>query len=311
MSPASTPAVPYVLEVRSWSFANVLPYSQDAWKPADVTVHVERARTVKGVVRDPSGRPVAGAHVLAGSDDAVSVGRPTGADGTFSIGGLRPGKVGLYVSVEGRFGGHEPAVLVEAGAEDVVLTLDPGIELVVHVDNWPAGERESGEAALFEQSGREPAYATTRVAPDGSARFRGLGAGRAYTLWIAPGGGGLSLLQRDVRAAATPVHVSLTRGKSITGRLTIPSGAKLRNVMASREDGLMHVQGTAKADGTYEILGLPEGSWTVQASAAERCGPIPRRGRRSRGRHGRRGSSGAGATTSLRSTRRRTCGPRP
>jgi hypothetical protein len=30
---------------------------------------------------------------------------------------------------------------------------------------------------------------------------------------------------------------------------------------------MMHVQGTAKPDGTYEILGLPDGTWSVQASA--------------------------------------------
>ena len=47
-------------------------------------------------------------------------------------------------------------------------------------------------------------------------------------------------------------------------RVTKPDAA---TVIASRYDGYLTVQGSMKADGSYEIDGLPDAEWSVQVSA--------------------------------------------
>ncbi len=262
------PALAYCLEVEVWSSRPRLhSSSRDDWKPVDTTVRLGRSLSVKGTVRDPAGHPMAGACVWA-SDDSVSWGpTKTGMDGTFTIGGLAAGEVVLRVSIEGNGGGAAAETRVTVGTEGVVLTLDPGLDLVVRVTGWPVGA-PSTAATLFEQGAGEPTYASARIAADGTARVRGLLADRAYTLWIPPLPDGRSLLTRDVRVGTGAIAVTLAPGKTIRGRLVVPAGAKVRGLFASREGGFMTVPGTWTSDGAYEIAGLPETAWTVSATAA-------------------------------------------
>ncbi len=259
------PAARYVLRVElDRSGSTFLPYASEGWEPKDQTIHLSRSLSIRGVVRDPSGRPVADAEVFVVSDDMAWAPRATGADGTFSIVGLSAGHVVVNVSV-GDVWDEATAKEVEAGDQHVVLTIDPGLELVVRIDDWPARRAAWTHARLSPQGDPESASLSVRVASDGTARFRGLKADRAYTLWIPPDADAWSLLRRDVRATSGDVHVRLARGKSITGRLLAADGMKARRVVASM-DGAGGVSGTVKADGTYEIVGLPDGTWSVEAS---------------------------------------------
>ncbi len=256
----------YELEVSGQSRGGALPFTEERWKPADLTVRLERSLHVKGVVRDPSGKPVEGADVVALTDDTVFSVRPTGADGAFEIDGLPAGTVVLRASIGGgKWGGSDAGVRVAVGSEDVVLTIDPGLPLTVRVENWPAGEH--GDAALVQQDGGHESRLSGRIASDGSVAFRGVKAGTSYVLWIPPSTEGLSLLLRDVRAGSAVLPVRLVPGKSITGRLTVPAGAEVRGIAASMLDGGVRARGSANPDGTFEIRGLPEGAWAVAAWA--------------------------------------------
>jgi len=154
-------------------------------------------------------------------------------------------------------------VVVAAGSEDVVLTIDPGPSLLVRVDGFPSTGFSWAQATLHSV---EPRTVTRsmNLSPDGSARFLGLRGDATYTLFVGPVEG-RSALRRGVRAGGE-VRVSLTPGKSITGRLRLPEGTEHSNINA-RFEQFAHVQGTIDRDGRYEIVGLTDGTWTVFAWA--------------------------------------------
>ena len=112
---------------------------------------------VRGVVRDPAGKPVAGAGVRHGRDgDSVT----TAADGSFVLGRLPEPDVDLYVT-EGPYveAGREDRRPVHAGS-DVVLEIDLGLELTVEIVNPPS---TLGIAELTPLPG--PEFSRRRCAP--------------------------------------------------------------------------------------------------------------------------------------------------
>lgn len=259
----------------SVSATDALQHEEEAWTPADVTIRLERAYTISGVVRDGAGKPVSGANVQCSKDKQGWSGTQAGDDGRFSCGGLTAGE--YYVKA--RIGwGSEPAdgaaaekdvQRVQAGAKDVVLTVDAGLELVVKIENWPA-DGPTWHNPQLSVEGTRPrnlGWSDARIDSEGKVRFRGLRDSETYRLWIPPIEGGLSCVATGLRAGGVEVRVRLTPGKSITGRINAPAGATGINVSASAEGGGYGVGGTVEADGRYRIEGLPEGAYSVSAHA--------------------------------------------
>lgn len=259
----------------SVSATDALQHEEEAWTPADVTIRLERAYTISGVVRDGAGKPVPGANVQCSKDKQAWSGTQAGDDGRFSCGGLTAGE--YYVKA--RIGwGSEPAdgaaaekdtQRVPAGAKDVVLTVDAGLELVVKIENWPA-DGPTWHNPQLSVEGTRPrnlGWSNEQIDSEGKVRFRGLRDSETYRLWIPPIAGGLSCVATGLRAGGAEVRVRLTPGKSITGRINAPAGASGLNVSASAEGGGYGVSGTIEADGRYRIEGLPEGSYAVYAHA--------------------------------------------
>lgn len=245
-----------------------LPWSREDWRPADTTVRLERGqnrnRAVSGWVRDTTGQPIEGALVCPCDDEQCFSPETTHADGTFTVEDLGAGDVTLEATVPGLLSGDEGGTRVQPGSR-VVLVVDLGLELVVRIADWQPDA--PAWANLWGLRGEATVQASARIAADGTARFRGLAPGGTYSLWVPPTKDGRSLLRTDVRASSSPLHVALLPGKSIRGRLTLPEGARPAGVTASLHDGHLTVSGTVEADGTYEIAGLPEGTWTVRARA--------------------------------------------
>ncbi len=272
------PAATYQLQVEPDSPSALLGHARNGWTPADTTVRLERGLPVRGVVRDPAGRPLAGAGVRAAvaTDNLMRFHADvaTEGDGTFAFEGLPAGEVLLFATLAE---GSSRAVMqsVQAGATDVVLTLDPGLGLTVRIAEWPATE-VAAKATLVEQDLEVPVTITARIGPDGTVRFYGLAPDRAYTLWIPPTRAGRSLLRRDVRTAAEPLAVALAPGRTIAGRLTVPPGARVTRIVASTLRGQALAPGTWTDDGSYRIDGLPDGTWTIVATAHN--GPTSYRG---------------------------------
>lgn len=262
------PDATYLLAVEPPDGQGLLPASRDLWRPADSVITLERSRSITGIVRDESGEPVPGAHVFARSSDRELVSGTTVHDGTFVLRGFAPGRVELHASLEsGMQGAVGQGVHAVAGVEGVRLLLHRGIHLDVKIDNWPVGEWVPFGASLYPIGGDAEWRITKPVEADGSVTFIGIPAGRPVTLWVAPVADGRSLLEREIVPGSGPLHIRLTMGKTIVAQVSGPPGAKVTNVSATLADPAITVLGRDIGHGKYEMRGLPDGNWTVQAWA--------------------------------------------
>ncbi len=240
------------------------------WRPKDEAVVLERGYVVKGVVRDQTGRPVANASVMRREgENSVRGVATTGADGTFTISDLPAGTVMLSASPgEGMmWHGGDPnagATAVTAGAENVVLTVDLGLELAVTVEN------PGGTSWLQAQLGREGegqgggmAHSSVRA---GVVRFRGLRSDETYTLFVGPSEDGLIAYVTGVRAGGD-LRVRLVPGKTVTVRVIAPAGAQNLGAYIQGAGFTAGSRGATGPDGRVEVRGVPDGTWKVQATA--------------------------------------------
>lgn len=259
------PSGAYMLQIEgARDESEFVRYAQRGWMPRDETIKLTRGGRIRGVVRDPSGKPVAGASVFSSSEEWVNAPVTSGADGAFSIIGLRPGdRVALSVSMNGNWD-ERTARTFAVGDEHVVLTIEPGLDLAVRVGNWRRQDA-STVALLIPEDGARLGVLQATVGSDGSTRFRGLRANDTYSLWIPPDREGWTLQRRGIQAETNELRVLLVRGASITGRISGPDGVVYGRVVASTHGGLASVFGSVRLDGAYEIVGLPEGTWTVEA----------------------------------------------
>ncbi len=261
--------VTYRLDVQ---VAEYVGFSQSPWAPADTTVRLERAFTVSGIVKDKAGKPVARANVQWTKDRAGGSwsGNQANEDGRFTLTGLGAGEVYLRAVIGWNFqpdAAKDEPVRALAGAKDVVLIVDVGIDLVVKIENWPA-DAPAWHTPMLTVEGdnaRQLGNEDMRISPDGVMRFRGLRESETYALWIPAIPGGLSCLATGLKTGGAEVRVRMTPGKSVTGRITAPAGAD--NVQVSVNATGISTSGKVDADGRFTIEGLPDGAYDVHGHA--------------------------------------------
>jgi hypothetical protein len=246
--------------------------TRESWTPADVEVALERGYVIRGIVRDAGGKPLANVTVMRRQGDRTEQLAQTKTDGTFEVTGLPAGPVVLVARPQGTYRHDLPSVTVDAGAEDVHLVVDAGATLVVRIPMATEAARGSVHGWLYESGGERAQPAGGAFAErDGDAwklTFPGLKPDVRYTLWIAPQESDWYALATDLGAGPTPVIVRLERGGTIRGRLTLPDGATNVGVSVASEQGLT-ANGRVAPDGTYEVRGLPPGTWTVRGYARD------------------------------------------
>jgi len=267
------PAHVYLLDVAP-SGTGALRSSTERWVPGDTTIRLARALRITGVVRDRHGRAVPTARVEANIGEDVGTHDVDGA-GRFVLEGLREGTVGLRAVPPGGAGGvgadSADWTPVQAGALDVVLTLDLGATLVVRVEGWSPEEAvgaapwASAPEAILEREGGPDGSPIHRssIADDGTIRFHRLDPAHTYTLWIAPVGD-RSLRKSGVRAGAD-VRVRLEAGKTLSFRVVGPTS--FDDVTISFVGCPLPVSWwrVVKSDGTADVRGYPPGRYTVKA----------------------------------------------
>jgi hypothetical protein len=241
----------------------------DPWIPRDGTVVLPRTFSVEGVVHDVAGRPVPGVLVMQEVGVNGETGHRTDGEGRFRITGLAGDDVVLRAALPGHArdrAAGSGGVRVPAGATDVVLILDVGLEIVVRVDNPERFPMAQVVARLLVQ--REGRTLTLDVAGSASApfRFRGLRPGDDCTFWIAAQGGSDHAIHVPGLKPGADVLARARPGRSITGRLEVPAGATSLGLGA--EHAGLRAWGQVNEDGTFEIRGLPEGTtWVVRGVA--------------------------------------------
>lgn len=197
----------------------------------DLAWHVSPSARVAGRVRARSGEPIAGATVSLKAADSVSFGQAeTGADGTFTADGLRPGAVTVGVIADG-FLAPPAAVATAASATP------PSCEVVL--------DRGGGIAGLVVDAQGQP-LAGVRVAAAPVPDTTGLdgGGGRsdrtgAFTIGpLLPGAYRVQVDAEndDVFATSPAVDVTVAQNASAEVRLvaTVPGGALEGRVVDGR-----------------------------------------------------------------------------
>lgn len=260
-----------------------LDHEDSRWLPRACTIRLRPNLSVKGIVRDGAGLAQSDGEIAwRAGDGPWSVG-PLEDDGTFWITDLPPGPVVL----EPRFpdlGLPDDAFrkVVEAGARDVVLTVDLSTEIAVRVEGWPS-EAANGYA-LLSATGPDAGPRPFRSPIDarGVARFRGVTPGTPYALFVpcstaelvefGPEGDVHRIVLREgLTTGAAVTTVKLIAGQSLGGRVDLsqvpePERADvLRTTIVSVADGPVRASCRPDGDGAFEIRGLPEGTWTVEA----------------------------------------------
>lgn len=233
------------------------------WTPQDTTVRLVAARAVRGRVRDATGRPISEVVIEYADEEEWGGSVETEKDGTFTLEDLGGGDVRLAARIEGLGFDRGPATVVKAGDTSVEVVLDPGHLLRVSLGTTWADRR----VVWFDPSTSGPQRVATEVDEYGIATVRVRDPDRAYGIWVPPDDDAQSLLRTDVRRGDPPPHLTLTRGHAIRVKVTAPPGAERVVVRASRFGGRVKARGELAADGTYEIVGLPAGEWTVEAEA--------------------------------------------
>ncbi len=243
---------------------------RNVWQPGDDRIVLEQALLIRGRVIDEAGVPVANASVSHqnSKDGEKWLGQRTKEDGSFRIGRLRPGPVTLRVGPPGTSLAHPLAsVIVEAGREDLELTIPRGASLKIVFTNWRiAAEPANGiGTVVLTPMGRPTERHAFPIQGDATAEAVGLEAGMDYILW-----GRFHplfdryLLVRGVRASAEPLEVRIEKGGTISGRAIRPKGL-LRYHIVMHGPGVSREGLVNPEDGTFRIHGVPPGRWTVHA----------------------------------------------
>lgn len=205
--------------------------------PQQVTL--DPLRIVKGRVLESGSRsPLAGALVWMGGPPAVR----SAADGTFAFpmrSGVHFGDLRLEAAAPGHVvrsasfrEGQEPVLLLSPAAEIHGSVTEAGGKPVAGVEVSAIAADEQGDPDLRRD-------AKTRTAADGSFHLSGLIPGRTYRLGVQRAGLAPAVRLADAGAAA-PVHIVLSPGARISGRVLDDEGhpvAGVRVVLSPTAEG--------------------------------------------------------------------------
>jgi hypothetical protein len=228
-----------------------------------VTVRLERGRRIRGlVVEAGTSAAIAGASVAL-AEDAGTASTPTDADGTFALDGVPP-HAGLVVSHPR----YQPAIAGPVGLDDdepLRIELERGgrvAGVVLGRDGSPLAGARVRWQSLGATTGADGRYALDGLKP---------GSQRLEKVDRADGPDGRETALVDVVAGTTVAH-DFGVGPRVEGAVTFrgepAQGARLSMVQsptggpASSETLLTRVA-SAGEDGSYAMLGVPVGRWSM------------------------------------------------
>ena len=207
-----------------------------------LTVVMRRGLSVRGIVKDEEGRPLAGCEVSLSAMREIRAGRggvqmgligpgnqvrrETGADGRFEFRGLKAGEYTLSARRPGfSRASVDPVNVSEARAsEPLELTLRPGstISGVLRdrtgngASGWFVSARPAGQGGMAMGPGANRTEEPT--GPDGAFLLEGLNAGESYELQVM-GQAGLGPRRSGIVAPAEGVELTVNGTGQVRGRV--------------------------------------------------------------------------------------------
>src|SRR3954452_16744738 len=254
-------------------------------KDARLDVQMSTGMRVTGFVVSDGGAPIADATITAQSASEMDGGRSGRSDGNgaYTIEGLAPG----HYTFNAFKNGYSSGVLRDvdiATSGPVRITLKSGGVITGHVNGLTAPELEQTTVFASGTGGGGPMGASTAPV-DSAGNFRIEGAPSGTVRLSARtgamfGGSSKSAAPKTVElepGGTAQVDIDFKSSTVIRGRVTrngaavpnaqvmfIPRGAKSQTSASASADG----------DGRYELSGLDDGTYTVQAMDMERLNPF-------------------------------------
>jgi protocatechuate 3,4-dioxygenase beta subunit len=232
----------------------------------NVELRLDRAAKVSGQVRSSDGGPLSGVSVsvvetagrrpgLMGGDRAT-----TDADGEYALTSVPPGQRNFTFNKEG-FVAATKSVDAAAGKESRLdATLDRGRQLTGRVID-DSGQAVAGADIRAEGEPARPVQTDS----EGGFTLAGLRDGKVH---LAAHRNGYVDAREEVDTVAQPnVTLTLTRGATITGRVSGLTADELSNTFVSYYGGFGGYGNTRPdAAGNFSITGVRDGKMTVSAS---------------------------------------------
>lgn len=241
-----------------------------------------RDATIKGKTVDDTGAPIADVLITAVPQDkpgtdvvprAVAF-ATSGPDGTFTVEGVDKKPYVLIAEDEDRAPLRKPGVL--GGTQDVTLTLDAGLAIAGNVVDSSDKPVASYTLLVTQREGLVRELVTTRSVIDPRGHFSVNVPKGDYELLVSASGWAPSA---PVKASAgtTDAKIKLASGASLIGSVVdVDTGAPLpyARIMREGEGGGASTQpanaGTVtRADGTFELTGIPAGPFAITIGAGE------------------------------------------
>lgn len=260
----------YVLKVDA--SREFLVFTQADWTPLPTTVRLERARSIAGVVRAPDGTPIAKTFVKHDDPGTEWWARSQSTDkqGRFRFDRLPPGPLTLSAELGDSLFGAEAVpgpvtlrtVRVEAGAQGIVILLDPGRRLEV----VPPTDTPDGTDIFISCTRGTHVFGGVRRTSRSERHFvGGLLSDDRLTFFMLPDTAGRSVAQ-EAAPADSPIRLARCVEGTIRGRVVLPEGVVSASVRAMEERLDFAIDAQTDAAGRYEIRGVPEGwTWTLNA----------------------------------------------
>ncbi len=255
---------------------------------------------IAGQITGPDG-PVPGALVRTYSSGQISQ-NTTDIDGMYEAMGLPPGDVTSWASADGYATTYLPdqdrpahSISVEDEGEwrdgvDITMPVEAILPLQVSGEA-PRTQGDLSGLPMVLYNDTQSVGRAAQTDHSGHAEFRGLHPGR-YTLYIYGGDAGHSDdwvrdVSGEIRTFTIPtegaqqtIEVELQGAVTVEGVILddhgfpIPGAAvvlKDASKADSGEPGTLFLNGTADRDGYFELVGVPQGTWTVTALSQPLC----------------------------------------
>jgi hypothetical protein len=258
-----------------------------------------KGASIAGKITAPAGVDLTMVNVSATAEGAAngSYGR-VNPDGTYAVKGLAAGTYKVNFSNYNSGGLDEWYNNVQTQAEATPLTVTAGQDLTAIDATLAKGASISGKVTVPGTQSSSNVYVTAFRASDntwagsansnidGSYSIRGLTPGSYKISFDTYGTGALPQWYKNASSMETATAVPVTEGQSLTaidatllkggvisGKITAPAGTNLNasRVIATK-NGVTNAApayGYVNPDGTYSVIGLEGGTYTVQFSGGQ------------------------------------------